>query len=199
MSTNYYARIIPSIESKTKLQKAIESNDFETIEELTVKLYSRLHLDNNELVGGSVHLGKRSGGWKFLWNPNVYIIRDIYKDEDRGEYRLGKYVGKFLYKLSKEGIKEFIQRDDVEIYDEYGEIQNKDEFFKMAINWVTWKNREAWDSKTYYEDHPGDYDGYTFRNDLTKYLDQESIDYISDSHTDFYMDGLRFSTSTDFS
>lgn len=199
MGTNYYARIIPSTESKTKLQKAIESNDFETIEELTVKLYSRLHLDNNELVGSSVHLGKRSGGWKFLWNPNVYIIRDIYKDEDTEEYRLGKYIPKFLYPLTKEGIKEFIQRDDVEIYDEYGKIQNKDEFFEMAINWVTWKDRESWDSKTYYEDHPSDYDGYTFRNDLTKYLDQESIDYISDSHTDFYMDGLRFSTSTDFS
>ena len=199
MGTNYYARIIPSVESKTKLQKAIESNDYKTIIDLVNKLYSRLHLDNDELVGGEVHLGKRSGGWKFLWNPNVYISRDIYKDEDTGEYRLGKYIPEFLYPLTKEGIKEFIQRDDVEIYDEYGKIQNKDEFFEMAINWVTWKDKEAWDSKTYYEEHPSDYDGYVYRSDLTKYLDQESIDYISKSHTDFYNDGLRFSTSVEFS
>ena len=85
MGTNYYARIIPSVESKTKLQQAIESNDFETIEELTVKLYSRLHLDDDKLVGGVVHLGKRSGGWKFLWNPNVYVTREIYKDNDTGD------------------------------------------------------------------------------------------------------------------
>ena len=199
MGTNYYARIIPSVESKTKLQQAIESNDFKTVIDLVNKMYSRLHLNDDELVGGEVHLGKRSGGWKFLWNPNVYVTREIYKDNDTGEYRLGKYVGKFLYEVSKEGIKEFIDRDDVVIYDEYGKIQNKDEFFEMAINWVTWKDREAWDSKTYYEDHPSDYDGYVYRNDLTKFLDQEFIDYISDSHTDFYNDGLRFSTSTDFS
>ena len=199
MGTNYYARIIPSVESKTKLQNAIESNDSKTIIDLVNKIYSRLHIDNDELVGGEVHLGKRSGGWKFLWNPNVYISRDIYKDEDSGEYRLGKYIPEFLYPLTKDGIKEFIQRDDVEIYDEYGKLQNKDEFFEMAINWVTWKDREAWDSKTYYEYNPSDYDGYVCRNDLTEYLDQESIDYISKSHTDFYNDGLRFSTSVEFS
>ena len=90
MGTNYYARIIPSPETKSELQRAIESNDFRKVEELTVKMYSRLHLSNDELIGGEVHLGKRSGGWKFLWNPNVYISRDVYKDEDSGEYRLGK-------------------------------------------------------------------------------------------------------------
>lgn len=201
MGTNYYARIIPSVESKTKLQEAIEKNDFNTIDELTTKMYAQLGIDNGNFYGGKIHLGKRSAGWKFLWNPNVYVTRDIYKDKDSGEYRFGKYIPKFLYPLTKDGIKEFIQRDDVEIYDEYDEIQNKDEFFEMAINWVTWKNKEAWDSKTYYKEYPNNYSGYTFRNenDLTKYLDQESINYISDSHSDFYMDGLRFSTNTDFS
>lgn len=196
MGTNYYARIIPSVESKTKLQQAIESNDFKTVTELVNKMYSRLHLDNNELVGGEVHLGKRSGGWKFLWNPNVYVTREIYKDNDTGQYRLGKYVGKFLYELTRKGIKEFIDRDDVVIYNEYNEIWDKDKFFDMAINW----SYHGWDSKKYYEEYPDDYDGYVCRNELTKFLDQEFIDYISTTHSDFYNDNdLRFSTSTDFS
>lgn len=195
MGTNYYAHIIPSIENKSRLQDAIDKNDFNTISELTIKMYARLGIDSGEFYGGNVHLGKRSGGWKFLWNPNVYVTREIYKDEDRGEYRLGKYIPKFLYPLTRAGIKEFIQRDDVEICDEYGKIQNKDEFFNMAINWCY----NGWDSKKYYEEYPDDNNGYVCKNDLTKYLDQESINYISNSHSDFYMDGLRFSTSTDFS
>ena len=196
MGTNYYARIIPSVESKTKLQQAIESNDSKTVIDLVNKMYSRLHLNDNELVGGEVHLGKRSGGWKFLWNPNVYVTREIYKDNDTGEYRLGKYVGKFLYELTRKGIKEFINRDDVVIYNEYNEILDKDKFFDMAINWCY----HGWDSKKYYEEHPDDYDGYVCRNDLTKFLDQEFIDYISTTHSDFYNDNdFRFSTSTDFS
>ena len=196
MGTNYYAHIIPSIENKSKLQEAIEKNDFNTITELTTKLYARLGIENGEFYGGKVHLGKRSGGWKFLWNPNVYVTREIYKDDDTGEYRLGKYVGKFLYELTRKGIKEFIDRDDVVIYNEYNEIQDKDKFFNMAINW----GYNGWDSKKYYEEYPDDYDGYVCRNDLTKFLDQEFINYISITHSDFYNDNdLRFSTSTDFS
>jgi hypothetical protein len=199
MGTNYYARIIPSVESKNELKNAINNNDYSSIEVLTNELYSALHFDGDKFIGGEVHLGKRSGGWKFLWNPNVYVKRDIYKDESTNEYVLGKYVCKFLYPLTKEGIKQFIDRDDVEIYDEYGEPQDKNEFFKMAIDWVTWKDKEAWDSKTYYEDNPQDYCGYVCNNNLTKYLEQESIDFISDSHSDFYSCGLRFATNTEFS
>lgn len=194
MGTNYYAHIIPSVENRTKLQEAIEKNDFNTIVELTTKMYARLGIENGEFYGGKVHLGKRSGGWKFLWNPNIYVTRNIYKDID-GTYRLGNYVGKFLYEVTKEGIKKFIDRDDVVIYNEYNEIQDKDKFFDMAINWGC----NGWDSKKYYDEHPNDYDGYVCKNELTKFLDQQFIDYISHTHSDFYNDGLRFSTSTDFS
>ena len=53
MGTNYYARIIPSVESKTKLQEAIEKNDFNTIDELTTKMYAQLGIDNGKFYGGN--------------------------------------------------------------------------------------------------------------------------------------------------
>lgn len=197
MGTNFYARIIPSEESKTKLKKLIDNNDFNEIKKLTHEIYSRLYRDGDEILGGEVHLGKRSGGWKFLWNPNVYVTRELYKEDN--QYKLGDYIAKYTYPLTKEGIKTFINRNDVEIYNEYNEKQNKDEFFEMAINWTTWKNEEGLDSKTYYEKYPDDYDNYICNNDLTKYLTQINTTFISKSKTDFYSDGLRFATSTDFS
>ena len=74
MSTNYYARIIPSKERKEELKKRIDENDFNSIEALTSELYSRpyFNYDKQTFVGGCVHLGHRAGGWKFLWNPNWY-------------------------------------------------------------------------------------------------------------------------------
>lgn len=74
MSTNYYARIIPTKERKEELKKRIDENDFNSIEALTSELYSRpyFNYDKQTFVGGCVHLGHRAGGWKFLWNPNWY-------------------------------------------------------------------------------------------------------------------------------
>lgn len=67
MGTNYYAYIIPSKERKKELCEAIEANDFHLIQQLTNEMYGRLERNfDNELIGGEVHLGKASGGWKFL-------------------------------------------------------------------------------------------------------------------------------------
>lgn len=76
----------------------------------------------------------------------------------------------------------------------------------MALNWVTWtdhetgKEKEAWDGKSYelYEQSRGVYNRYLGKNDYIYFL--ESLGYnIEWPYTDFYSDGLRFSTNNNFS
>ncbi len=58
----------------------------------------------------NIHLGKRSGGWKFCWN--------FHKDK---------------YYHDKESLLEFIRSGRV--VDEYGEEQDVEEFITMALEW----------------------------------------------------------------
>jgi hypothetical protein len=58
----------------------------------------------------SIHLGKRSSGWKFCWN--------FHKDK---------------YYSNKESLLEFIRAGRV--VDEYGEEQDVEEFIIMALEW----------------------------------------------------------------
>ena len=74
MGTNFYARIIPKEEDKQKLVDAINNNQYDIIENLAAELYGRRN--DYSGIGNEIHLGKRSGGWKFLWNPNVIKVWD---------------------------------------------------------------------------------------------------------------------------
>ena len=94
MGTNYYARIIPSKERKEHLKQLIDENKFDEIQEEVNLMYGS---DTQYSNGAVIHLGKRSAGWKFLFNPNFE-----------------KY-----YPLTKEGLMNFLKRDDVIIYSEY--------------------------------------------------------------------------------
>jgi hypothetical protein len=196
MGTNFYARIIPTIEQKEELIEAINNNDFVSIKEMVADMYDDFTY-HGAISGGNIHLGKRSGGWKFLWNPNMYITRELLKDKD-GRYYAGKYLCQYLYPLTKQGIKDFISRDDIEIYDEYGEKHDKESFFQEAVNWTTWNGKEAWDSKTYHLSYPEERT-YPCDNNIIRYMIHEGQDFISNDRSDFYSDGLRFATTTEFS
>lgn len=206
MGTNYYSRIIPKEEDIKKLHELINLNDSRAIREKTNELYGRFEPYNIEdKPSGYIHLGKRSGGWKFLWNPNIYMIRNGHTEEtEPGHFRFvpDPDTPYYLYPLTKNGIKSFIDREDTEIFDEYDEKQDKEEFFNMALDWITWEDYktgliyDAWDSDTYHEAYPEEKD-YIYRNNYTDFL--ESLGYkLSKNKSDFYSDGLRFSTSTDF-
>lgn len=213
MGTNFYLRIIPSKERKKELIDAVERNDFREINRLSQELYGSFSKWDH--VGGEIHLGKRSGGWKFLWNPNWYEEKHGHTEWE--EVEKGCSIGHFVaepstvfkfYDLTKKSIKKFIDREDVEIYDEYGEKQDKDEFFNEAVNWTTWtdpktgKEREAWDGESYEE---WEKENNPFRrtydysdSEYCKFLKEQGFK-INKYGTDFYSDGLRFSTSTEFS
>ena len=205
MGTNFYARIIPTKERKKELHDAIDENNISRVQTLVHEMYDSIYLDygHDEIKGGCVHLGKKSGGWKFLWNPNIFLVRNGHSewiDHSDGS-RSSRWIpepdtAKYVYPLTKEGIKAFIDRKDIEIYDEYGELQNKEEFWQMALNWTTWNGHEAWDSDSYDRDNPNERK-FSCRNEYTYFL--EDLGYkLSEYKTDFYSDGLRFSTSTDF-
>ena len=197
MSCNYYARIIPSKERKKELCEAIEANDFPLIQQLTDEMYGRLERNfDNELIGGEVHLGKASGGWKFLWNPNVYVVRNGHMEEVNGSRR---YISDpdtplYLYPLTKQGLHDFIFRDDILIYDEYEELQDKEEFWQMALSHG---QENGWDAAGYEKEYPKHV--YPVTGELTDLLKAEGYQFTSISNSDFYSDGLRFAGYTDFS
>lgn len=62
--------------------------------------------------GVCIHLGKRSGGWQFLWNFH-----------------------KMKYYNNRETLFSFIRSGRV--VDEYGVVHDADEFIEMALNWCT--------------------------------------------------------------
>lgn len=180
MGTNYYARIIPSKERKEKLKTLIDNNNFLEIEEEYKSLY----------VDAEIHLGKRSGGWKFLFNPNHE-----------------KY-----YKLTKESLYNFLNREDIIIYDEYFDRNFKysndpdkghclwtaKQFMDMATNWGYSTKNPGWSGKEYEEwekSQRNNYSGYLKYGDS---YEQEWKKY-SPEYYNFFNDGLRWSTCCDFS
>ena len=210
MGTNYYARILPSEKRKDEIKKAIDDNDFDKIKILIDLTYGKPYYDftSNSFLGGEIHLGKRSIGWKFLWNPNLYKMTKGHTDEkttvNGGKYYCwvcdGYDVFKY-YDLTKASIKEFIDREDVEIYDEYGVKQDKKEFYGMSIDWGYKKDNEGFDGDSYEEwEHKQDpnYTPMIHENDYCLFLKELGFK-LNKYKTDFYSDGMRFSTCTEFS
>jgi hypothetical protein len=212
MGTNYVARVIPKKERKGELKKLIDEDDFSSINRAVEKMYQRFHPYNmDEEPWGEIHLGKRSHGWKFLWDPNMFIIKNGHLEETEVEegHKSYKFIQDpdtvyYTYPLTKKGIKDFIDREDVKVYDEYGEEQDKDEFFKEALGWTTWKNwktgeiEEAYDAAKHEADNPNDHH-YILNNEYTQMLKNEGFKFTSKTNSDFYSDGLRFASFTDFS
>ena len=205
MSTNYYLKLIPSKKRKRELIDAIEADDFSLISRLKMEMYDPIQLDDgNDIIGGIVHLGKRAGGWKFLWNPNVFIIRHGHVEEENGQRRWVEEpnTGKYLYPLTKQGLHDFIFREDVLIYDEYHDLQDKKVFWKMALDWGYNRECEGWDGASY-EAHERsqnkNYREYPITGELTDFLKSEGYKFTSWTNSDFYSDGLRFAGFIDFS
>lgn len=192
MGTNYYARIIPSKERKEHLKQLIDENKFNEIQEEVNLMYGS---DTQYSNGAEIHLGKRSGGWKFLFNPNFE-----------------KY-----YPLTKEGLMNFLKRDDVIIYSEdfvynNGKYEytddpddcNKDgeylwtpeQFMDMALNW----NKDyGLTGKEYEESEHAKKYGY---GSYKRYGDDREQYWIDKGYEpeyfNFFNDGMRWSTSCEF-
>ena len=166
MSTNYF-RIPKAGEVRLKYLDLVERindldiwspdnirNDFRTI----TRGFDNLSPWDVFLEDMRVHIGKRSSGWKFLWN-----------------FQDGKFYN------SKEGLFKYIRSG--RIIDEYGELQDTEEFIKMALEWEPDGHKV---NKEYFDEQSKkpDYRPHSFN--VSDYYDKE-------------IDGLRVSSTAEFS
>lgn len=152
MSTNYY-RIPKTPEVVSRIQKfnvrmqeldyvspASVHNEFKSIwvdEYTVISPWEELTSNLN------VHLGKRSSGWKFLWNWND-----------------SKYYS------NKEELVKFVRSGRV--VDEYGRDIPVEEFLKMSFEWG---QEDGWDDETYHKEHPDSYRPSFLEHRKEQYID----------------------------
>jgi len=115
MGTNVYA-----------FKKRPDTSLFDKYKETGIKkfLYQFLDYYNKHTEENKVHLGKRSGGWKFVFNHNNW-----------------KY-----YDYTEESIKEFLKSCD-RIFDEYDNDYTVEEFWKKFID----SGKDGFDGQDYYK------------------------------------------------
>ena len=119
MGTNYY-RIPTQSEMETRKSKLIKDIVDLDISPSNIETAFRQYKSEDSwgsesawdmfIEGTSIHLGKRSSGWKFCWN--------FHKDK---------------YYKDKESLLNFIRTGRV--VDEYGEEVDVEEFITMAFEW----------------------------------------------------------------
>lgn len=139
MGTNYYR--IPSVEEmedrRETLLKQIQSIE---IDPASILFNFRKTIKMDDYSEGmnpwerftddvEIHLGKRSAGWKFLWN---FHKKKYYSDKDE------------LFAFIRSG----------RVVNEYGEELSADEFIEMALDW---NKDNGYDLDKYYQEHPRQY------------------------------------------
>jgi hypothetical protein len=160
MGTNYYK--IPSVEEmeerKERLLKEINNISLDTMS-ISNNFRTAIKMDDYNqgtnpwerfTDGVEVHLGKKSIGWKFIWN-----------------FHHNKYY------YDKESLFEFISTG--RIINEYGEEIDINQFKEISLEW----NKDGYDAEKYSQEHKVYYNNYDCYEK--------------------YIDGLRVSTSTEFS
>lgn len=150
MGTNIYARVNPPKAEREKFVLKVK----EIVESDELFMFSKLH----ELVQEyswdypEVHLGKRSCGWQFLWAPNPK-----------------------WYENTKASIDKFLRREDVVLYNEYGEYLTPEEV------WEDYASMEGYTHETYLDEHPEE----------RRYYDRVNVETVT-------KEGLRIASSADF-
>ena len=133
MGANIYARINPPKAEREKFVlkvKAIVDSD-------ELFMFSKLNdlLQEYKEEYPEIHLGKRSCGWQFLWAPNPK-----------------------WYDNTIESIDKFLRREDVVLYNEYGEYLTPEQV------WEEYANTKGDTHESYLQKHPEERRYYT-RND----------------------------------
>lgn len=158
IGTNFYATLIPTEKQIEELQTLLIKRQINALKDMldqTTKTY---------------HIGKRSGGWQFLFCPHI--------KSRQGFWDTNHVVSPWEDTL--DSIKEFLSRENVIIEDEYGKKYTSDQFWE-EINQCLYNNPEYYiNGNQYYVKHP------------QESLFGESTEYTTD-------EGLRFATCEDFS
>lgn len=135
MGTNIYARLHPDNKERSKIALKIKDAIMSNEPDMYYQIYNIL--DEYKKKYPVIHLGKRSGGWDFLWAPNP-------------EY----------YQANKQSIDLFLHRKDVLLYNEYGDILTPQEV------WDDYANYEGLTDEEWVKEHPEDAWMYENRHDV---------------------------------
>ena len=160
MGTNFYLRQKLSQDQRKEINKALDNGDFTKARELLPK---------------DIHIGKRSGGWKFLWDHNYF------------QY----------YKPSKESLIEWLKSG--QIIDEYCDEFTFDQFWNKEIANFLYK---GYDLDKYAKEHPEEHSIYWDVQGRKRKLIEECPELKNFEFSplgELYIDGLRFTIFTDFS
>lgn len=157
---------IHKIPTKEKKADIISKIIKDDIGELMRSSFSELY--------GRYEIAYYAGGWQITWNPYMPGIKQFTKEE----------------------IVNIVMTDDTIIIDEYGEVQDKEEFLKWAFATT------GYTSRTYRKTHPDEY-----IPDMSRYVDKlkrhndsiassrsisKQLEEDHSTYTDFINDGLRW-------
>ena len=144
MGTNFYAQQMPTPEETEKIKQLVSEGNY-----LELKEYL-------EDVTKNYHIGKRSGGWQF-----------IFAIQDDGPMPWGDTL---------EDIKKYLSRDDVKIMDEYGESFTPEQFWNEEVGDSLYNDPEKFiDLDQYYAKHPDLY----HRANNNEYTSKEGLRFCT--------------------
>lgn len=157
MGTNFFLVKPLSIEEKQEIIDDIVKDKYDSVRDRLPK---------------EIHIGKRSGGWKFLWNANQF-----------------KY-----FEPNKESILEFLRSGN--IYDEYGEFFTYDQFIEEEIGYYL---DHGFDAKSYEEKNNNREfsNHYSYMSRERDMIREKNLDV--NEQGEFYIDNLRFTICDEFS
>jgi hypothetical protein len=156
MGTNFYLKKRLSQKKKDELIKYIQTDLYDKIVDELPK---------------SIHIGKRSYGWKFLWDANEF-----------------KY-----FKPTKESLERFLKSGL--IFDEYGQQFSYEEFIE---NEVGKSLDQGYDYENYHKDHPEEIDSFWAYRKYTIEHFRHQFGLDVNDFGEFYIGKHRFTVLTDF-
>lgn len=157
MGTNFYLKKKLSSNLKEQVKEFLDNDDYESVKDI---------LDSVE----PIHIGKRSYGWKFLWDVNNF---NYYRPVEKEVYEWLKNSG--------------------EIVDEYGNKYDFEDFIQSIPF-------DGCDIEEYYKEHPTVCHFTYSGSDIARFIRNcgiSDIPYIN-SYGEFYIGKLRCTIANDF-
>nr|DAU11671.1 MAG TPA: hypothetical protein [Bacteriophage sp.] len=177
MGTNFFAVLPVKERTINKLQGIVDAlkknpSDISTLDEGVCDL-------SEEIKEYSIHLGKRSCGWVFLWDANEL-----------------KY-----YEPTLSSIKSFIDNNKAVIEDEYGRKFTWEAFIKGELKNILYDSPNLYTSEKYTVAHPEEkLFNLNYSKEITMLSKYAENNYINPKYHDFITtEGLRVSLNTNFS
>lgn len=160
MGTNFYCRKIPTAKEMKEMQQALAERQYDKLKELI------------DATAKEYHIGKRSYGWQFLFAPHI--------KRRNGFANTGCVVSPWEETIAS--IKKYLSRDDVEIYNEYGEKFSFYDFWNEEIGYCLFNDPKDYiNGEQYYEKYPSQKSS----------IFRDPMEFTTE-------EGLRFSTDENF-